>query len=241
MARKSTRDVEGSSAAPQEKKRRWYHNIADAYRMTRQVNPNITWLLAGVFVVVMGVALVVGFTWGHPWYMGFFGLLLGSMAMMILLAQQTRKAGYSQIDGQPGAAGAALGQIRRGWNIEEQPVAMNPRTQDLVFRMVGRPGIVLVSEGPSHRVKRLLEDERRKVTRVAPNVPVHLVEYGNDEGQVPLAKLVRHVQRLKGTLTPAEVAAVAKRLQALGAARMPIPKGVDPMKARPDRKGMKGR
>src|SRR5690606_33341164 len=108
----------------------------------------------------------------------------------------------------PGAVGAALGQIRRGWNIEEQPVAMNPRTQDLVFRMVGRPGIVLVSEGPPHRVRRLLEDERRKVARVAPNVPVHLVQCGNEDDQVPLPKLVSHVQRLKGKLTAAEVAAV---------------------------------
>ncbi|MFH5823339.1 DUF4191 domain-containing protein [Georgenia sp. AZ-5] len=241
MARKKNSDVEGSSAAPKEKKRRWYHNIADAYRMTKKVRPAITWILVGIFVGVMAIALAIGFAWGHPWYMTFFGLLLALMLMMIVLAQQTRKAGYSQIDGQPGAAGAALGQIRRGWNIEEQPVAVNPRTQDLVYRMVGRPGIVLVSEGPSHRVRRMLEDERRKVARVAPNVPVHLVQYGNEEGQVPLAKLVSHVQKLKGKLTPAEVAAVAKRLQALGAARMPIPKGVDPMKARPDRKGMRGR
>jgi len=49
------------------------------------------------------------------------------------------------------------------------------------------------------------------------------------------------VQGLKKTLTTAEVGQVAKRLQALGSTKMPIPKGVDPMKARPDRKGMRGR
>jgi len=240
MARKK-KDGENVSAVPTEKKQRWYHNIRDAYRLTRQVNPSITWLLVGVFVLVMGVALGIGFAWGHPVYMSFFGLLLGLMAMMIVLATQTRKASYSQIDGRPGAAGAVLGQIRRGWNIEEQPVAVNPRNQDLVYRMVGRPGIVLVSEGPSHRVSRMLEDERKKVARVAPNVPVHLVQYGNDEGQVPIGKLTRTVQRLKKTLTTAEVGQVAKRLQALGSTKMPIPKGIDPMKARPDRKGMRGR
>ncbi|WP_127127461.1 DUF4191 domain-containing protein [Georgenia sp. SYP-B2076] len=242
MARKkSSTGVEGSSAVPKEKKQRWYHNIRDAYVMTKRVDPTITWLLLGVFVLVMGVALVIGFAWGHPWYTGVFGLLLALMLMMVLLARKTQKAGYAQIEGQPGAVGAALGQIRRGWNIQEQPVAINPRTQDLVFRMVGRPGIVLVSEGPSSRVQRLLEDEKRKVARVAPNVPVHFVQCGNEQGQVPLARVVRTVQKLKGKLTPAEVAAVAKRLQALGSARMPIPKGVDPMKARPDRKGMRGR
>ncbi|WP_043501393.1 DUF4191 domain-containing protein [Georgenia sp. SUBG003] len=240
MARKKN-DGENVSAAPTEKKQRWYHNIRDAYRLTRQVNPSITWVLVGVFVLVMGVALGIGFAWGHPVYMSFFGLLLALMAMMILLATQTRKASYSQIDGRPGAAGAVLGQIRRGWNIEEQPVAVNPRHQDLVYRMVGRPGIVLVSEGPSHRVTRMLDDERKKVARVAPNVPVHLVQYGNEQGQVPIGKLTRTVQGLKKTLTTAEVGQVAKRLQALGSARTPVPKGIDPMKARPDRKGMRGR
>ena len=39
----------------------------------------------------------------------------------------------------------------------------------------------------------------------------------------------------------AEVTEVARRLRALGGVRMPVPKGVDPLKARPDRKGMRGR
>lgn len=238
MARKSTDGVE--SAAPQ-KKQRWYHNVRDAYVLTQRVNPLITWILLAIFVGVMALALVIGFVWGHPIYTSIFGLLVAAMVMMLVLATKTRSAAYTQIDGQPGAAGAALGQIRRGWNIEEQPVAINPRTQDLVFRMVGRPGIVLVSEGPSTRVRRLLEDEKRKVVRVAPNVPVHFVEYGHDAGQVPLGKIVKTVQKLPRKLTPAEVAAVSKRLQSLGATKMPIPKGIDPMKARPDRKGMRGR
>ncbi|MGO2739556.1 MAG: DUF4191 domain-containing protein, partial [Cellulosimicrobium funkei] len=34
---------------------------------------------------------------------------------------------------------------------------------------------------------------------------------------------------------------VSKRLRALGVSRLPIPKGIDPTRARPDRKGLKGR
>ena len=49
------------------------------------------------------------------------------------------------------------------------------------------------------------------------------------------------MQRLKPQLTKAEVGEVVKRLQALGAVKMPVPKGVDPMRVRPDRKGMRGR
>jgi hypothetical protein len=49
------------------------------------------------------------------------------------------------------------------------------------------------------------------------------------------------VQRLRATLTKTETAEVTKRLKALGGMRMPVPKGIDPMRARPDRKGLKGR
>ncbi|WP_345218714.1 DUF4191 domain-containing protein [Georgenia halophila] len=242
MARKKSDGATDAAPVPEpEKKQRWYHNVRDAYQMTRRVNPAITWILIGVFVLTMGLALAIGFAWGHPIYMAFFGLLLSLTLLMAVLAWQTRKSSYKQIDGRPGAVGAVLGQIRRGWNLEQEPVAVNPRTQDMVFRMIGKAGIVLVSEGPSHRAGRLLNEEKRKVSRVAPNVPVHTVQYGNEEGQVPISKLTRTVQKLDKKLTSAEVAQVSKRMQALGSAKPPVPKGVDPMKARPDRKAMKGR
>ena len=38
-----------------------------------------------------------------------------------------------------------------------------------------------------------------------------------------------------------EVGEVTKRLRALGGVRLPVPKGIDPYRVRPDRKGMKGR
>ncbi|GMA89001.1 hypothetical protein GCM10025868_42510 [Angustibacter aerolatus] len=46
---------------------------------------------------------------------------------------------------------------------------------------------------------------------------------------------------MRPTLSKAEVVAVHKRLRALGAQRLPVPKGIDPMRARPDRRGMRGR
>jgi hypothetical protein len=46
---------------------------------------------------------------------------------------------------------------------------------------------------------------------------------------------------MRPSLTKQEAAAVNKRLKALGAARPPVPKGIDPLRARPDRKGLRGR
>lgn len=239
MARMKKKDAEG--AAPKPKKKRWYHQLWEVFQMTRQVQPSITWVLLGLFVGTIVLGLVVGLLISHPVYVTILSVPIATIVVMLVLSRRAERAAYSRIEGTPGAAGSALGTIRRGWNIEEQPVAIDPRHQDVVFRAIGRPGVVLVSEGPPHRAKRMLEAERRRVSRVAPNVTIHFIQVGYDEGQVRLAKLTKAVRKLRPTLTKAEVAAVSKRLRALGHSRPPVPKGVDPMKARPDRKGMRGR
>ena len=242
MARASSSGA-GSSALkpPKQKKTRWYHQVWQAYRMTRREDPAVTWLILGAFVGVIALFTLAGALLGSWVYALLLGIPFALLAAMFILARRAETAAYSQIEGQKGASMAALGTIRRGWNFTDEPVAIDPRTQDMVFRGVGRAGVVLVGEGPAPRIGRLLEAERKRTARVLPNVPITLLEVGADEGQVPLRKLPRTVQKLKPTLTKQETAEVIKRLTALGATRLPIPKGVDPMRARPDRKGMRGR
>jgi hypothetical protein len=242
MARASSSGA-GSSALkpPKQKKTRWYHQVWQAYQMTRREDPAVTWLILGAFVGVLLVFVLVGLIWFSWLYTLLLGIPFALLAAMFILARRAETAAYSQIEGQPGASRAALGTIRRGWNFPEEPVAVDPRTQDLVFRGVGRAGVVLVGEGPGPRIGRLLEAERKRTARVLPNVPITLIQVGHDEGQVPLRKLPRTVQKLKPTLTKQEIGEIIKRLTALGAVRLPVPKGIDPMRARPDRKGMRGR
>jgi hypothetical protein len=70
---------------------------------------------------------------------------------------------------------------------------------------------------------------------------VAIVNAGDGPDQVPLRKVSRTLTRMRPALTKGEVSEVAKRLRALGAAKLPIPQGVDPMRARPDRKATRGR
>ena len=215
--------------------------MRDVFAMTRRVDPSVTWWVLGTFLVVFAVLLGLTLLLTDGWYwtivLGLFSLMVALLAALFVLARRAETAAYGQLEGQPGAAGAALRTLRRGWTVEEQPVAVDPRTRDTVFRAVGRPGVVLVSDGPAHRVTKLLEAERRRVTRVLPDVPVHLLQSGSGEEQVPLGKLPRRVMRLRPKLTKAEVTQVNRRLKALGTSRPPIPAGIDPMRARPDRKG----
>ncbi len=64
---------------------------------------------------------------------------------------------------------------------------------------------------------------------------------GQGEGETPLPKLASKVQRLKPQITKDEMSLVNKRLKALGGIRPPLPGGVDPMRARMDRKALRGK
>lgn len=243
MARQNTSAAssEPSGKPAKVRKMRWYHQLWQAYQMTRKVDPAVTWWLLGSFLGVLAIALVIGLLVDQVVYVLLLGLPFAALAAMYLLARRAETAAYRQIEGQPGASLSALRTIRRGWEFPEEPAAVDPRTQDLVFRGIGRAGIVLVGEGPAARIGRLLDTERKRTARVLPNVPITLLQAGSEEGQVPLRKLPRTVQKLKPTLTKQEVAEISKRLRALGGPRLPVPKGIDPMRARPDRKGMRGR
>jgi Domain of unknown function (DUF4191) len=206
--------------------------------MTRRSDPMLPlWMLLG-FVVPILVGLLIGVLVGHPVYLLVMTVPLGVLVAMFLLARRAERAAYSQLAGQAGAVGAALTGVRRGWTIEAEPVAADPRTQDLIFRAVGRPGIVLVTEGPLPRVSRLAEAERKRTARLMPNVPVQVLNAGDGADQIPLRKLSVTLTRMRPALTKTEV---ARRLKALGDVRPPIPKGVDPTKVRPDRRAMRGR
>ena len=223
------------------KKPRWYNQVWEAYKMTREVDPSITWIVLAIIVGIIAIGAVLGLIFSHVIYFIVLSLPFAFLGGLLVLARRAETAAYSRIGGQPGASLAALGTIRRGWTFSQEPVAVDPRTQDLVFRGIGRAGVVLVGEGPKGRIDKLLESERKRTARVISGAPVVLLQVGDGEGQVPLPKLARAVQKLKPKLTKQEVAEVSKRLTALGGVRLPVPKGVDPMRARPDRKGMRGR
>src|SRR5690349_12444595 len=233
------RDKADGGSTP--KKQGRLSQLRDVFTMTRKADPAAVWWMLLAFVGTVAVAFGIGVLVGHPIYVSIIGVMLGLLFAVAILARRAEGAAYAQLAGQPGAAGAALQGLRRGWNIEQQPVAIDPRTQDMVFRAVGRPGVVLVTEGPVPRVNRLAEQERKRLNRVLPNVPVAIVNAGDGTDQVPLRKVSRTLTKMRPALTKNEVSEVAKRLRALGAAKLPIPKGVDPMRARPDRKATRGR
>ena len=223
-AGKAGKSGRSGADAPAKQSRRG--QIRAAYKMTRQVDPLVGWVTLAAGFFTFAVLVAVGFLVDMPLYLGLLGVMLGLLAATIVFGRRAEKAAYSQLEGQPGAAAAALNMLRRGWTVT--PGIAVSRNQDVVHRAVGRPGVVLVGEGPPGRVGNLLAAEKKKVTRFVPDVPVYEVQAGDGDGQVPLQKLNRHLAKLPRNLKNPQVSEVNRRLKALGTMNLPIPKGPMP-------------
>jgi hypothetical protein len=241
MAKK---DKDAKTDDPEKMSRR--RQIVETYRMTKETDRVIGLWMLGAFLV--GGAIGFGIFWILPGSGTFAlvisiigGVLFGALAAMIVFSRRAQRAAYNRLSGQIGAAARALTMLKRGWKTEEM-VGFN-KQQDLVHRVVGPPGIVLVAEGNPNRLRQLMNSERKRHERVAADTPIHEIVVGDEEGQVPLNKLVRHVQKLGRQVKPAEITDVLARLRALDAARpkVPMPKGPVPTSMKGMRSQMRGR
>ncbi|WP_313813496.1 DUF4191 domain-containing protein [Glutamicibacter sp.] len=214
--------------------------IGQVFQMTRRYDPMVVWWMLLAALGVIAVGLIIGILIDNWITMLIIAIPLALLAAMFIMSRRAEKAAFSQLIGRPGAAGAAMSVLRRGWILKEEPVAYN-RHQDLVFMAVGRPGVVLVTEGPKSRVRELVISERKRIGRVLPNVPIHVINAGQEEGQVELQDVAKQMKKLPKSITKLEVSAVDKRLSTLTANRLPIPKGIDPNRVRPNRRATRGR
>ena len=227
--------------AKKDKKPGRLKQLWQVYKITAKNDSNSVWLALLGFLLAQSAGVLVGFLLGGTlsivlWSIS--GFLSGILIAMVIMSRRAERNAYMQIEGQAGAVGAVLDtQIRRSWRASSTPVAINPRSREAVYRMVGPAGVVLIGEGASARLSQLLTDEARKVQRVAPGVMVHQIRVTVDESGVRLHNLLKTVYKLKKSLRRAEVTAVTNRLEALGGMNLPIPKGIDPLKVRaPKRK-----
>lgn len=214
--------------------------IRQSYTLTKQGDPKIGLILLGTFVLaaLAGFAVML-LVFRTLWMPIVFGILIGVLAVLIVFGRRAQRSAISQIEGRPGAAAAALGMLRRGWKVD--PAIGVTKQQDVVTRVVGPPGIVLVGEGNPNRLRPLLTSERRRHERVVAETPIHEVLVGNDQGQVPLRRLTRHVTKLGRKVKPAQMTDILARLRALDAQRppLPMPKGPMPTSNRSAMKGMR--
>lgn len=211
-------------------------------KRTIELDRKNLWLILGATLLVLGTGTfftTLSYASGD-WLSGILltitTILSTFLAFSLVLSRRAEKAAYDSWEGQAGATGAVLQTLlKRAWRGSDQPISVNPRSMDLVYRVVGKPGIVLVGEGKQAGAQSLVDSERKKLQKIAPGVPVHTVYVTESERAVKLRELRKTLKKLPKKLNRAEIRTVANRINAIGM-NIPIPKGIDPRRARPVRK-----
>ncbi len=155
--------------------------VKDAYKLVKKDSPlAVVWCLV-IFVLVLTFGVIIGNNLGHPIYAGFITLPVAFLAAFFLFTRYANTAAFASIQGQLGAGASVLMSIKRGF-VTTPAVNVN-RDQDMVHRVSGKAGIILVGEG-GYGVKSLMQDEKRKMERFLSGVPVTEVLVGDNPGQI---------------------------------------------------------
>src|SRR5690242_12722095 len=186
-------------------------------------------LLAAVLIpLALTVVLVILFGWIYlP-----IGIMVTLLAAVIVLNLRSNAAMMNAAEGQPGAAASLVENMRGDWRV--RPAASSTTSFDMVHVVIGRPGVILLGEGNPQRVRGLLGQEKKRLSKVIGNAPIYDWIIGSEEGQLNIRKLRTTLMRLPRNLTGKDVNALDKRLGAL-MARPQMPKGAIPKNMRPAR------
>jgi hypothetical protein len=231
---KAAPKAKGGAKAAKPKARRGekWKQILQAYKLTYQRDRQLPLWMALAFVGAAAVVFLILFLIGIPLFAAVpLAVVFGLLALMMIFGRRAQKAAFGQVEGQPGAAGWVLGNMRGDWRVT-QGVQLNSQL-DAVHRVLGRPGVVLVGEGQPQRVRALMAQEKKRVARIAGDTPIYDVLLGDEEGQVSLRRLNNHLVKLPRNLNQTQVNALDKRMAALGGTKAaPLPKGPMPTRAR---------
>ena len=204
--------------------------IYEAFKTQRREDKWLLPWMIGVFLLSVAVIFVIGLVWGLQWILLPFAIGVGLLLAILVFGRRVQRSIYAKVDGQPGAAAWALENLRGRWLVT--PAVAGTAQLDAVHRVIGRPGVVLVAEGAPHRVKGLLAQEKKRVSRLIGDTPIYDVLVGSEDGQVPLRRLQRHIVKLPRNITAKQMDSLESKLAALGSRGAALPKGPLPQGAK---------
>jgi hypothetical protein len=205
-----------------------------AFQMQRKEDKRLLPYMIGAFVLIVALSVAAGVViGGFTMFMLIpLGIVLGALVAFIIFGRRAQKSVYRKAEGQTGAAAWALDNLRGRWRVTPGVAATGHF--DAVHRVIGRPGVIFVGEGSATRVKPLLAQEKKRTARIVGDVPIYDIIVGNGEGEVPLAKLERHLNKLPANINTKQMDSLESRLVALGSKVGPaaMPKGPMPNAAK---------
>ena len=259
-----------SKKDPTGKKPNILKQIIRIYQYTHEEDKTLPYVLTAVFLLPVLVIVVTGLIFNWSWITWIFtvitALMLGLLLFTMLLTRRADRVGYAKIEGQPGAAVSVLSNINRaGFDFPQEPVWIDAKTKEAVWRGTGYSGVYLLGEGNDARIQRAMDRQEQQIRGVTAgsSIPVFRISVGTGQHQTRLKDLRRTVIRQKSyvptnhansimkavhprrrfILTKTELATLRERLHTLQLKRgYGIPKGIDPTKAqRVSLRAMRGR
>ncbi len=203
-----------------------FKQVKQAFSVTRKNDPKVVPYLLAAFFAPFILLLSLGLLIDRPFLLGFLGFMLGLLVMAFVFGKRVQATAYSQVEGQLGAAAAILNNMRGDWRVT--PAVGFTREQDLLHRVIGLPGVILVAEGSPNRTRGLVVSQKKTLARWIGDVPVYDVVVGDGEGQVPLRGLEKHFLKLPRNIKGKQVNELDRKLKAMGGAALPMPKGPVP-------------
>lgn len=198
------------------------------YKTTAEVDPKLNLWLAGGALAGVALALLLGLPFAMHWAMVvLFALTFAVMAVLLVLVWRAKKGAFTRYKGQPGSAEVAMSMLNKKKYTYTSAVAFN-REMDMVHRVVGPCGVVLIGEGTQPaRLRAMLGAEAKRHERVLYGIPVTSLVMGDGQGQTPLADLQKAIEKLPKTVQPAQQTAIQLKLKTLDSSRpkVPLPKG----------------
>ena len=243
----ATEDTKGKKA---KKKNSTISQIVKIYQFTYAEDKALPWLLTAAILVPTLIAVVICLLAHFGWLSWILTVLLGIMVGLLLatmtLTRRSDKVGYAKMEGRPGAAAAVLSSISKaGFSFPQEPVWIDAKTKDAIWRGTGRTGVYLIAEGDYNRVNKAMNREEEKIRRITRGsaIPIYRISVGHGPDQVPLNKLQRTVVKKKIKLTATELETLNDRLVTLQKRQnaLGMPKGIDPTRIHVSRKAMRGR
>lgn len=247
-----------------------FSQIIRIYKYTHPDDKQLPIWLSVAFAAPIVVAIVLGLLlrWSiFAWIMMIVtAVMVGLLLFTVVLTKRADKVGYAKLEGRPGAAAGIVSAINKGgFTFPQQPVWVDPRTKDAIWRGTGFNGIFLVGEGNYERLMHAMDRQEHAIRSVTAgsNIPVYRMAVGNGENQVKLKELRGKVLRAKTLqpsnhkfallnkihpnrrffLTKTELAILNERLRTLQSkSGFGIPKGIDPTRPqRISRRAMRGK
>lgn len=232
-APKATKEAKAAAkAAHKEASRARRKQLWQAFQMQRKEDKLLLPYMIGAVVVLVALAVLIGSLTGSLVFVLPLGIVLGVLIAFIIFGRRVQKTVFTKAEGQAGAAAWALDNMRGQWRVKQ--AVTGTAHLDAIHRVIGKPGVILVAEGAPHRTRSLLAQEKKRIARLVGDTPIYDVTVGNEEGQVPLKSLERHLNKLPNNINKARIDALESRLAALGG-KQPgpgMPKGPMPQGAK---------